>query len=397
MQKKLALGTLLIAYLVSAAAALKNPLGIPDHHVSISLQAATLVTLGIMLPLLRQKSIGALLLILAVSLLLRILYSLVLAKTIEDQRKSWVVRWDAFAKFGSLLVTSALAAREIGGTPFAILLLGIGLPLLTALPQNSSATEEYSDLLQTSLNVAILAYQIKRDDSTREAEYIHVPETGTLAGVTTYGDSGNAYVFFSGSQSWTDWVRTNADVTMSPLPDAWGLTGSPKVHRGFLKAYLSVRAKVWNLLQDFILRTGGARKIVVCGHSLGGALATMAALDIAARLDPEDAAKLCCVTFGAPQVGDGLFAEKFNAFVPLSLRVAAVYDPVPKFFSSQMANVKGYVPIASPPILPYTHHFEAYQWGLWQKPVTNVLMMAAPLLSVLLSAFMFSYFAPRLS
>ena len=397
MQKKLTLGTLLIVYLVSVAAALKNPLGIPDHHVSISLQAATFVTLGIMLPILRQKSIGAFLVIVAVSLLLRMLYSFVLAKSIEDQRKSWVVRWDAFAKFGGLLVTTALAAHEIGGTPFAILLLGIGLPLLTALPQTSGKTEEYSDLLHTSLLISAAAYKVKRDDMTQDAEYIQAPETGTLAGVTTYGDSANVYVFFAGSESWTDWIRTNADVTMTPLPTAWGLKGSPKVHRGFLNAYMSVRAKIWNLLQDFSLRTGGARSIVVCGHSLGGALATLAALDIAARLDPEDAANIRCVTFGAPQVGDGLFVEQFDAMVPVSLRVAAVYDPVPKFFSSQLGNVKGYIPLASPPILPYTHDLPAYRWGLMQKPVTNVLVMAAPLLSVLISAFMFSYIAPRLT
>lgn len=396
MQKKIALGTLLFVYLLSAAAAWHNPLGIMDHQVSISLQAGTLATLAIMIPLLHHKFTSALLTVLAISFVTRVFFTTFIATSPEDQKKSWVVRWDAFAMLGGLLATTGFAAHSIGGTPFMILLLLIGIPLLTAFPRISNATDTHAQLLESSLHIASKAYAAARDEATKDAEFIHDSHTGTLSGVTTFENSGDVYVFFAGSTSWTDWIRVNADVKLDTIPSSWGLSPKAKIHRGFLRGYAAVRTKLWSTLQDMILRTGGSKRIVVCGHSLGGALATVAAVDIANRLDPQDAAKIACVTFGAPQVGDGLFVEAFDDIVPLSLRVAAVYDPVPKVFSTQLPHVRGYVPLASPPILPYTHSIEAYTWGVRQKPMTNALIMAAPMAFVVIFAIIFAYFAPKL-
>lgn len=68
-----------------------------------------------------------------------------------------------------------------------------------------------------------------------------------------------------------------------------------RVHTGFLKAYeLRVRRPVTELLRD---RPG---PLLVTGHSLGAALATLAALDT-----PPAA----LITFGSPRVGDARFAR----------------------------------------------------------------------------------------
>ena len=52
------------------------------------------------------------------------------------------------------------------------------------------------------------------------------------------------------------------------------------------------------------------------GHSLGGALATLAAYDFrkAARDNGVDL-RVACYTFGAPRVGNHAFAKEFNAIV----------------------------------------------------------------------------------
>jgi len=52
------------------------------------------------------------------------------------------------------------------------------------------------------------------------------------------------------------------------------------------------------------------------GHSLGGALATLAALE--ARRACPDTTKLdiSCYTFGAPRTGNHAFAREYNAAVP---------------------------------------------------------------------------------
>lgn len=49
------------------------------------------------------------------------------------------------------------------------------------------------------------------------------------------------------------------------------------------------------------------------GHSLGGALATLAAFDIAKELRLTD---ISVVTFGAPRTGNRAFAREYELFVP---------------------------------------------------------------------------------
>ena len=60
--------------------------------------------------------------------------------------------------------------------------------------------------------------------------------------------------------------------------------------------------------------TGGL--LFLAGHSLGGALASLAAFDIQRHcpcLDPMD---VSCYTFGAPRVGNHAFARQYDAVVP---------------------------------------------------------------------------------
>ena len=63
--------------------------------------------------------------------------------------------------------------------------------------------------------------------------------------------------------------------------------------------------------------------VPVAGHSLGGALATLCAFDIAAAIKEAGAMAddgrpidVCCYTFGAPRTGNRAFRNEFNALVP---------------------------------------------------------------------------------
>lgn len=63
----------------------------------------------------------------------------------------------------------------------------------------------------------------------------------------------------------------------------------------------------------------------MAGHSLGGALATLAALSLAERgLEVE------CVTFGSPKVGDEDFCRFFRSKVHRNARFVNKFDPVPR-------------------------------------------------------------------
>lgn len=92
--------------------------------------------------------------------------------------------------------------------------------------------------------------------------------------------------------------------------------------------------------------------VTICGHSLGGALATLLALDLAATAaDPANSpyaqfANLVVYTYASPRTGDPVFAQTFNQVVPNSNRVANRLDIVP------------YLP---PQFLNYQHVNTAYE------------------------------------
>lgn len=56
-------------------------------------------------------------------------------------------------------------------------------------------------------------------------------------------------------------------------------------------------------------------RVLVTGHSLGGALASLAALDIA-RYVGVPKCSIRCYTFGAPRTGNHAFARDYNSYVP---------------------------------------------------------------------------------
>jgi pimeloyl-ACP methyl ester carboxylesterase len=99
---------------------------------------------------------------------------------------------------------------------------------------------------------------------------------------------------FRGTQTFRNWV-TNLDTA----PVSW--PGQGRVHRGFREALESV----WPVLASVLETLVGP--VLYAGHSLGGALATLAA----AKRPPE-----VLYTVGSPRVGDGLFASSL-AGVPI--------------------------------------------------------------------------------
>ena len=111
------------------------------------------------------------------------------------------------------------------------------------------------------------------------------------------------YMTFMGSQSAQDWVdnlKTWSDLTNRQLPG-----GAGAVHHGVMKRAESVPI---NTLVARLNR--GNCTVVLCGHSLGGAVATLVCHRLLAHPTADVASwsknkRLRCITFGAPLVGDG--------------------------------------------------------------------------------------------
>lgn len=112
-----------------------------------------------------------------------------------------------------------------------------------------------------------------------------------------------------------DWLSD-----LNVLKTSW--KNSLSVHSGFLDAYLSVRNKV---LAECANAQG--RDIFLCGHSLGGAIADLAAIDLESLgMQPRR-----IYTFGAPRVLSLFSARKArNVFQGRKFRVVNGNDIVPR-------------------------------------------------------------------
>lgn len=97
-----------------------------------------------------------------------------------------------------------------------------------------------------------------------------------------------------------------------------------KMHRGFIRAYFSVRDKI----HEYVT-THSVSRVTVTGHSLGGALATLCAVDLQYNFS-DTLTAIEIYTFGAPKVGNDGFRDSFNRRVPESYRIVHGMDLVPE-------------------------------------------------------------------
>ena len=89
---------------------------------------------------------------------------------------------------------------------------------------------------------------------------------------------------------------------------AFASLGRARVHGAFYDAYATVAAAVRQLAQSEPLAADEA--LIITGHSLGGALAALAANDLGTRMHAgrQPRARMRLLTFGKPVVGDAAFA-----------------------------------------------------------------------------------------
>lgn len=119
-------------------------------------------------------------------------------------------------------------------------------------------------------------------------------------------DNETAIIVFRGSSSIRDFM-TDFDARMTKTNLGW-------VHRGFYRAWSSIRYKVEDAVKAY-------SNLIVCGHSMGGALAVLCCKDLYRK-------NVSCITYGCPRVGGRRFVKEFNALIPNSMRYVCLSDPV---------------------------------------------------------------------
>lgn len=126
-----------------------------------------------------------------------------------------------------------------------------------------------------------------------------------------FGDSPVIAVCFKGSEQFKDWFLDleffKCKWTLNTM--ASGCTF--KVHRGFYRSYRAIRLKFLRELRDAVSycqsNYGLKPNLIIAGHSLGGAVAHLACMDLAWQIRNKTIVEFGnilykdCVTFGSPK------------------------------------------------------------------------------------------------
>lgn len=187
-------------------------------------------------------------------------------------------------------------------------------------------------------------------------EPFDIQETNTQGFILN--NNRNIIISFRGTQQPQDWF-TDLNGFQIKYPD-YGLVNPQseiKVHQGFYHAYKSVR----QIIHEAINRIDPL-SITICGHSLGGALSTLCAVDIQYNFPK---IKLEVYTSGQPKVGNKAFEESFNRRVPNMIRTYMRRDIVPMCpprFTEKLAGGKYYHVGTPNPIGPRIFLFGILTW-----------------------------------
>lgn len=141
--------------------------------------------------------------------------------------------------------------------------------------------------------------------------------------------TGDVIITIRGTEGTLEWIHDCEFLTV-PCPF---LVGAGHTEDGFTAMYNSLRIGAASTSATVTESIAGlpfpnsVTSVTVCGHSLGGALATLLTLDLAANSTFRHP---ILYTYGSPRTGDSLFADTFNQAVTNSCRVENRLDIVPK-------------------------------------------------------------------
>lgn len=159
------------------------------------------------------------------------------------------------------------------------------------------------------------AYKAPSDEVNRDKIFITDPITDAQVYVSTNVPGYDLAVGFRGTSSPKD-ILTDIDMRRVKVEGIPGL-----LHRGFYRQYKAVRAPL-----RAIVEKENPKTVLVAAHSLGAALGTIGALDLALQCP---SVKIDLVTFGSPRVGDGEFAKAVDSTSNINhIRCVHGRDPV---------------------------------------------------------------------
>ena len=148
-------------------------------------------------------------------------------------------------------------------------------------------------------------------------------------------------LIFRGTQRTTEWLLNLTALQINTKIDAKGEDTpqfSGQVHRGFVNIYKDLVTQTREIAQ----KLDPTKPCYISGHSLGAAIATLAAMDLALAL-PQFRPQLRLYTYASPRIGNPTFANAHSRLIPNHYRIVNLADLVPLVPSTVFFNNINYV------------------------------------------------------
>ena len=197
-------------------------------------------------------------------------------------------------------------------------------------------------LFASSVGVLSSRWRAANGGSLTPVAFIENEDSDTQAWVFWDKQSKEIVVAFRGTEQ-TEWKDVLSDLNLLPT-NVWYEEGRLQksdstmddneiwVHRGFFDAFMSIAAEVREVVGLIASNEPGEWTLCTTGHSLGGALSTLAAYELASKSNDAGGKfrfkSVVNYNFGSPMVGNGAFRDSFDALVPECYRVANAKDAV---------------------------------------------------------------------
>lgn len=248
-----------------------------------------------------------------------------------------------------------------------------------SLPTNINMKDWQLDVVRYCANLVYALEKSVKDDiplvfqpDVTLVKELHEDSTEPLIGaiLTSNDDSNTLWVVFRGTYSSDEWKKdlelqqeglslanSSKQTKQNFLSNEAG--EQPNLHKGFVDVYQTIRYQLLDTISMY-----NHQRIVITGHSLGAALATIAGIDLYQR-----GYNNIVFNFASPRVGDKIFADLVDKSIKL-YRVVNTADIVPTL---PLASQPNYVDPENP--LLYSHCGEMVSFeNNWFSGINNHLM-----------------------
>ena len=179
-------------------------------------------------------------------------------------------------------------------------------------------------------------------------------------------DEQHVLLTIRGTDTFLEWL-VDAEFVPCAFP---GVPSAGRVESGFCSVYSSLRCTSRSATPlSLIGQLSPGTKVTIAGHSLGAAVATLLALDVAVNLPHLN---LTLYTYASPKVGDATFATFCDARLATHYRVVNTADIVPRLPPAYVATGTGIeldsttYPVVAHRVACY-HTLTTYLWLLNQQ------------------------------